>query len=80
MGLIEKDLSEPYSIFTYRYFINDWPSLCILVCRRREEKERKGKERKKDEKGKNKDERETRHPKRKKEKYRSQLHEKMANK
>ena len=31
MGLIEKDLSEPYSIFTYRYFINNWPSLCILV-------------------------------------------------
>merc|ERR1711990_1015566 len=29
MGLIEKDLSEPYSIFTYRYFINNWPSLCI---------------------------------------------------
>merc|ERR1712072_111751 len=31
MGLIEKDLSEPYSIFTYRYFINNWPSLCILA-------------------------------------------------
>ncbi len=30
--LIEKDLSEPYSIFTYRYFINNWPSLCYLVC------------------------------------------------
>jgi peptide alpha-N-acetyltransferase len=31
MGLIEKDLSEPYSIFTYRYFISDWPQLCILA-------------------------------------------------
>eukprot|EP00736_Rhodelphis_marinus_P001474 Rmarinus@m.6012 len=29
--LIEKDLSEPYSIFTYRYFIHQWPSLCH-VC------------------------------------------------
>lgn len=29
--LIEKDLSEPYSIFTYRYFINNWPQLCFLA-------------------------------------------------
>eukprot|EP00927_Polykrikos_kofoidii_P043437 TRINITY_DN37513_c0_g1_i1.p1 TRINITY_DN37513_c0_g1~~TRINITY_DN37513_c0_g1_i1.p1 ORF type:complete len:279 (+),score=54.82 TRINITY_DN37513_c0_g1_i1:31-837(+) len=29
--LIEKDLSEPYSIFTYRYFINNWPELCFLA-------------------------------------------------
>jgi peptide alpha-N-acetyltransferase len=29
--LIERDLSEPYSIFTYRYFINNWPNLCFLV-------------------------------------------------
>jgi peptide alpha-N-acetyltransferase len=29
--LIEADLSEPYSIYTYRYFINNWPSLTILV-------------------------------------------------
>uniref|UniRef100_A0A7S1S8P1 N-acetyltransferase domain-containing protein n=1 Tax=Alexandrium catenella TaxID=2925 RepID=A0A7S1S8P1_ALECA len=29
--LIEKDLSEPYSIFTYRYFINNWPELCFLT-------------------------------------------------
>jgi len=29
--LMEKDLSEPYSIFTYRYFINNWPRLCWLV-------------------------------------------------
>ncbi|CAK0880353.1 unnamed protein product, partial [Prorocentrum cordatum] len=29
--LMEKDLSEPYSIFTYRYFIYNWPELCILT-------------------------------------------------
>ena len=28
--LIEKDLSEPYSIFTYRFFVNPWPQLCQL--------------------------------------------------
>lgn len=31
MRLITKDLSEPYSIYTYRYFIHNWPSLCFLV-------------------------------------------------
>lgn len=31
MSLIEKDLSEPYSIYTYRYFIHNWPTLCFLV-------------------------------------------------
>lgn len=31
MALIDKDLSEPYSIYTYRYFINNWPKLCIVV-------------------------------------------------
>jgi hypothetical protein len=31
MELIDKELSEPYSIFTYRYFINNWPSLCFLA-------------------------------------------------
>lgn len=25
------DLSEPYSIFTYRYFLTQWPQLCFLV-------------------------------------------------
>lgn len=29
--LIEKDLSEPYSIYTYRYFLHNWPQLCYLV-------------------------------------------------
>jgi peptide alpha-N-acetyltransferase len=31
MGLIQKDLSEPYSIYTYRYFIHNWPKLCFLA-------------------------------------------------
>jgi len=31
--LITKDLSEPYSIYTYRYFIHNWPYLCFLVYR-----------------------------------------------
>eukprot|EP00004_Rigifila_ramosa_P021276 TRINITY_DN5629_c0_g1_i1.p1 TRINITY_DN5629_c0_g1~~TRINITY_DN5629_c0_g1_i1.p1 ORF type:complete len:169 (+),score=31.30 TRINITY_DN5629_c0_g1_i1:3-509(+) len=29
MRLVDRDLSEPYSIYTYRYFVNHWPSLCI---------------------------------------------------
>ena len=33
IDLISKDLSEPYSIFTYRYFINNWPNLCINALR-----------------------------------------------
>ncbi|XP_012274828.1 N-alpha-acetyltransferase 30 [Orussus abietinus] len=31
MRLIQKDLSEPYSIYTYRYFIHNWPKLCFLA-------------------------------------------------
>lgn len=31
MALISKDLSEPYSVYTYRYFIHNWPNLCFLV-------------------------------------------------
>ena len=27
--LMEKDLSEPYSVYTYRYFINQW---CVCCC------------------------------------------------
>lgn len=34
MRLIQKDLSEPYSIYTYRYFIHNWPKLCFLVGNR----------------------------------------------
>ena len=29
--LVSCDLSEPYSIFTYRYFLNRFPDLCILA-------------------------------------------------
>ena len=31
MRLISKDLSEPYSIYTYRYFIHNWPTHCYIV-------------------------------------------------
>lgn len=31
MRLFQKDLSEPYSIYTYRYFIHNWPRLCFLA-------------------------------------------------
>lgn len=30
-ALIESDLSEPYSVYTYRYFLMQWPHLCFLV-------------------------------------------------
>ena len=26
-SIIDRELSEPYSIFTYRYFLNNWPEL-----------------------------------------------------
>lgn len=31
IDLITKDLSEPYSIYTYRYFIYNWPRMCIMA-------------------------------------------------
>jgi peptide alpha-N-acetyltransferase len=31
MALLERDLSEPYSIFTYRYFIHRCPELTLLT-------------------------------------------------
>lgn len=31
MDLIDKSLSEPYSVFTYRYFLQQWPNLCYLA-------------------------------------------------
>ena len=31
MDLIDSDLSEPYSIYTYRYFLQSWPELSFLV-------------------------------------------------
>lgn len=30
-GLIAKDLSEPYSIYVYRYFLYQWPELCFFA-------------------------------------------------
>lgn len=38
-GLIEKELSEPYIIYTYRYFLNQWPQLCWLAWRTRSPEE-----------------------------------------
>lgn len=29
--LIAKDLSEPYSIYVYRYFLYQWGHLCFMV-------------------------------------------------
>eukprot|EP01018_Ginkgo_biloba_P017414 Gb_00308 [translate_table: standard] len=31
MNIVDQELSEPYSIFTYRYFITLWPHLCFLA-------------------------------------------------
>jgi peptide alpha-N-acetyltransferase len=31
MNVITKELSEPYSIYTYRFFIHNWPELCLLA-------------------------------------------------
>ena len=31
MALISKDLSEPYSIFTYRRFVHGWPEFTLLA-------------------------------------------------
>lgn len=33
-GLIDQELSEPYSVFTYRYFLNNWPELCFMAIDR----------------------------------------------
>lgn len=30
--LISSDLSEPYSIYVYRYFLYQWGNLCYMVC------------------------------------------------
>ena len=30
-ALITKDLSEPYSIYVYRYFLYQWGDLCFMV-------------------------------------------------
>lgn len=31
--LISKDLSEPYSIYVYRYFLYQWGDLCFMVSK-----------------------------------------------
>lgn len=31
--LISRDLSEPYSIYVYRYFLYQWGDLCFMVSR-----------------------------------------------
>ncbi|KAL3631014.1 N-alpha-acetyltransferase mak3 [Castilleja foliolosa] len=31
MNLVDQELSEPYSIFTYRYFVYLWPNLSFLA-------------------------------------------------
>jgi hypothetical protein len=31
-ALISQDLSEPYGIYVYRYFLFTWPELCWMVC------------------------------------------------
>jgi N-alpha-acetyltransferase 30 len=32
--LVQADLSEPYSVFVYRYFIHQWPKLCTCLYSR----------------------------------------------
>lgn len=31
MNLVDQELSEPYSVFTYRYFVYLWPHLSFLA-------------------------------------------------
>jgi len=31
IDLMKDELSEPYPIFTYRYFLNDYPNCCIMT-------------------------------------------------
>ncbi|EDR21652.1 N-terminal acetyltransferase C complex catalytic subunit MAK3, putative [Entamoeba dispar SAW760] len=31
MDLMKRTLSEPYSIYTYRYFLKSWPHLCFFA-------------------------------------------------
>ena len=31
IGLIEKELSEPYPIYTYRYFVQKWPDHTFMA-------------------------------------------------
>lgn len=40
--LVSKDLSEPYSVFTYRYFLHNWPKLCLCVYQRNPQTQERG--------------------------------------
>jgi peptide alpha-N-acetyltransferase len=31
MAMVDVELSEPYTVFTYRYFVNLWPKLSVLA-------------------------------------------------
>ena len=31
IDMMSADLSEPYPVFTYRYFIDSWPDLCWIA-------------------------------------------------
>jgi peptide alpha-N-acetyltransferase len=33
MSMMIRDLSEPYPVYTYRYFVHKWPELCLLAYR-----------------------------------------------
>ncbi|WVR03126.1 hypothetical protein IAU60_000116 [Kwoniella sp. DSM 27419] len=39
MRLVEQELSEPYNVYTFRYFLIDWPHLAFLVFPQRDSKE-----------------------------------------
>jgi len=30
--LVQSELSEPYTLYVYRYFLTGWPQLCFLAC------------------------------------------------
>lgn len=38
MDLVGRDLSEPYSIFTFRYFLMRFPQLCLLAVSTKDDK------------------------------------------
>eukprot|EP00616_Rhizochromulina_sp_CCMP1243_P013627 CAMPEP_0118985166 /NCGR_PEP_ID=MMETSP1173-20130426/39365_1 /TAXON_ID=1034831 /ORGANISM="Rhizochromulina marina cf, Strain CCMP1243" /LENGTH=187 /DNA_ID=CAMNT_0006935871 /DNA_START=6 /DNA_END=567 /DNA_ORIENTATION=+ len=53
MALMDQELSEPYSIFTYRFFLHKWPGLCVralvgdemvgvVICKAEQEPDRHG--------------------------------------
>ena len=34
IGMIEQELSEPYPIYTYRYFVQKWPHLTMMAYKK----------------------------------------------